>query len=242
MAHAEGAGRLSATIRRHFYHKDIDAVAKQHIKECTTCDRYKRGGLVYGETAPRDATVLPWQQVHCDSIGPWNIDLRARTLTFHAITMIDACTNLLEIKSTMSTEAEENARAVENTWLARYPRPVKIVSDQGPEFATDFTRMCEENGIIHDTSTSRNPQGNALIEAIHKTIGQVVRTVAQARNPRSVHEGQQVIEEVLATAMHATRAATSESLSGNSPGALAFSRDMFLDIPLYADMLAIRNN
>ena len=42
--------------------------------------------------------------------------------------------------------------------------------------------------------------------------------------------------------MHATRCAVSASLGWNSPGALAFGRDMFMDIPLYADILAVRNN
>ena len=242
MAHAEGAGRLSHTIKRHFYHRNIDDVVKTHIQECTTCVRNKRGERTYGEAGPRDASVLPWQQLHCDSIGDWTIDLRARTLKFHAMTMIDACTNLLEIKYTFSTTAAEGAAAVENTWLARYPRPIKIVTDQGPEFGQEFTEMCRRNGIKHATSTSRNPQGNSLIEAIHKTIAQVLRTVVAAKNPRSVEEGKAVIEETLATAMHACRSACSSSLGYNSPGALAFNRDMFMDIPLIADILAIRNN
>ena len=242
MAHAEGSGRLSHTIKRHFYHKDIDEVVKKHIQECTECVLSKRGEKTYGESGPRDAFVLPWQQVHCDSIGNWEIPLRARTLKFHAMTMIDACTNLVEIWYTKTASAAEGAAAVENTWLARYPKPVRIVTDQGPEFSQDFTNMCNNNGITHSTSTSRNPQGNSLIESIHKTIGQVLRVVTAAKNPKSIHEGEQVIHETLATAMHACRCACSSSLGYNSPGALAFNRDMFLDIPLYADILAIRNN
>ena len=91
---------------------------KQHIDQCDTCARYKRGGMVYGKTGARDASVSPWQQVHCNSVGEWKVDLRARTLTFHAMTMIDACTNLVEIAFTYSTTAAEAAAAVENTWLA----------------------------------------------------------------------------------------------------------------------------
>jgi transposase InsO family protein len=242
MAHAEGGGRLSHTIREHFYHRDIDKEARRHVEQCTTCDMNKRGGRVYGESAPRDASTSPWQEVHCDSIGNWKIELRARTLTFHAMTMIDPCTNLVEIKHTLSTTAKEGAAAVENTWLARYPRPQRIISDQGPEFSDEFTQMCESNGIKHSTSTSRNPQGNSLIERIHQTIGQVLRTVVAAKDPKSVHEAQAVIEETLATAMHACRCACSHSLSYNSPGAIAFGRDMFMDIPLIADIIAIRNN
>lgn len=242
MAHAEGPERLARTIKQHFHHRDVDKACAKHCKECTTCAKNKRGGRVYGETGPRDARLSPWQEVHCDSIGPWKIDLRARTLTFHAMTMIDPCTNLVEIKATKTTTAKEGAAAVENTWLARYPKPLRIVSDQGPEFSLEFTEMCDENGCRHVTSTSRNPQGNSLIERIHQTIGQVLRTVVAAKDPKSVAEGEQVVEETLATAMHACRCACSSSLDYNSPGALAFGRDMFLDIPLIADIIAIRNN
>ena len=129
---------------------------------------------------------MPWQEVHCDSIGPWTIELRARKLTFHALTMIDPCTNLVEIAHTLTTGAVENAAALENNWMARYPRPIKVLSDQGPEFAQEFTDICKKNGCVHDTSSSRNPQGNSIIERIHQTIGQVLRTVTRARNPKTV--------------------------------------------------------
>jgi hypothetical protein len=49
--------------------------------------------------------MMPWQEVHCDSIGPWKIELRARSLTFHAMTMMDLCTNLVEIRSIVTTTA-----------------------------------------------------------------------------------------------------------------------------------------
>ena len=242
MAHAEGGGRLAATIKRHYYHRNLDEECKRHCKECETCARMKRDTKTYGESGPRDATVMPWQQVHCDTIGNWDVPLHARTLKFRAMTMIDVCTNLVEIKRTLTTTSAEGAAAVENTWLARYPRPEKIVTDQGPEFQSEFTEMCERNGVKHHTSTSRNPQGNSLIEAIHKTIGQVLRTVTRARNPRSIPQAEAVIEETLATAMHACRCACSESLQDQSPGSLAFSRDMFLDIPLIADIMSIQAN
>ena len=118
MAHAEGPERLTQTLQRHFYHCNLATAVSQHLDGCDTCIRMKRGGMVYGRTGARDATVLPWQQVHCDSIGDWTIELRAGTVTFHAMTMIDACTNLVEIAFTYSTTAEEGAAAVENNCSA----------------------------------------------------------------------------------------------------------------------------
>ena len=110
MAHAEGSGRLSKTIKQHFYHGDIDDACKQHVQSCDACAVMRRGGRMHGESAPRDASVMPWQEAHCDSIGPWKIELRARELTFHAMTMIDAGANLVEIKHAISTTAKEGAR------------------------------------------------------------------------------------------------------------------------------------
>ena len=168
------------------------------------------------------------------------------------MTMIDACTSLVEIKRTLRTTAAEGAAAVKNNWLARYPKPTKIVTDQGPEFSTEFSSMCNKNEIKHSTSTSRNPQGNylikrihqnqprllrikvqnsvrsspacatrmesnilhqhqenpqrnSLIERIHQTIGQVLRTVTAAKDPKTLIQEELVIEEKLATAKHACR-------------------------------------
>ena len=65
--------------------------------------------------------------------------------------------------------------------------------------------MLQRHGIDHDTSSPRNPQGNSINERIHQSIENVLRIVVAAENPRSVHEGQQVIKKTLAIAMHACR-------------------------------------
>jgi hypothetical protein len=41
--------------------------------------------------------------------------------------------------------------------------------------------------------------------------------------------------------MHATRVTAHKSLNNLSPGALVFQSDMYLDIPLIADIMAITN-
>ena len=123
----------------------------------------KRGNKTYGEAGPRDAFVMPWQEIHCDTIGPWTIDLCARKVTFNAMTIIDACTNLVEIKAIKTKTSEEGAAAVENAWLARYPKQNRIISDNGPEFKQPFVDMCARHGITHSTISSQNPQGNSIV-------------------------------------------------------------------------------
>ncbi|NND94264.1 MAG: DDE-type integrase/transposase/recombinase, partial [Flavobacteriales bacterium] len=242
MAHVEGRERLEQTIKTHFYHRNIHAEVHKQISECEACALNKRGRRTYGESGARDALVMPWQEVHCDTIGPWKIELRARSLEFNAMTMVDPSTNLLEIAPIIRRTDEEGSAVVENTWFARYPRPLKVVTDNGPEFGQKFTDMVEKNGAVHRASTSRNPQGNYMIERTHQAIGQVLRTVVTSRDPKTVHEANAVIAEVLATAMHAYNCSVQGTNGYLSPGALAFKRDMYMDIPLIADILAIQRN
>ena len=51
-------------------------------------------------------------------------------------------------------------------------------------------------------------------------------------------QARDIIDQALATAMHAMQTTVATTL-GSTPGALAFSRDMFLNIPLIADWKAI---
>jgi hypothetical protein len=50
-----------------------------------------------------------------------------------------------------------------------------------------------------------------------------------------------IVDDALATAMHAMRTTVATTL-GSAPGALAFSRDMFLNVSLIADWQAIARN
>jgi hypothetical protein len=76
-------------------------------------------------------------------------------------------------------------------------------------------------------------------ECIRRWPSNVLRTFLKTNPPQNVQAANEVIDIALATAMHATRCAVSRSL-GISPGAMAFHRDMLLNIPVIADLLAIQ--
>ena len=200
MAHIEGSSWIERTLKRHFYHPKMDDEINKLIQSCEACQKYKWGSRQYGELSPRDAVLLPWQEIHCDTIGPWTIDLRAQTLEFKAITTIDPVTNLVKITPLITKTAAEVAAGVENNWIACYPRPLRCVSDQGPEFSEEFTNMLANNGIKHRFSSARNPQGNSIVERIHQAIGNVLRIQVAAENPKTRYQAERVIHKTLATA------------------------------------------
>ena len=58
--------------------------------------------------------------------------------------------------------------------------------------------------------------------------------------PKNMNQARDIIDDALATAMHAMHTIVATSL-GSTPGVLAFSRDMLLNIPLVVDWKAITN-
>ena len=52
-------------------------------------------------------------------------------------------------------------------------------------------------------------------------------------------DAKQVIDNALASLMHATRCSVNHTMR-SSPGEIVFQRDMFLDIPVRADLESIR--
>jgi hypothetical protein len=87
-------------------------------------------------------------------------------------------------------------------------------------------------------SSSKNPQSNAICEKMHQTVNNVLRTLVHTNPPQNMTQVRVIIDNALATAMHAMQTTVATTL-GSAPGTLAFARDMFLNVLLIADWQAI---
>ena len=72
-----------------------------------------------------------------------------------------------------------------------------------------------------------------------KTIADTV--LMHGHPPGDEEQAAEIVDNALATAMHATRTAAGRSLDYQTPGALTFNRDMFLNVPFLADLQALQN-
>lgn len=75
MSHVEGMDRLETTLSRHFYNPKLKNIAKDMVANCKACQKNKRGSKAYGKLSTREAPLLPWHEIHCDTIGPWQVEL-----------------------------------------------------------------------------------------------------------------------------------------------------------------------
>ena len=55
-------------------------------------------------------------------------------------------------------------------WLAIYPQPKKIGTENGGEFKKEFTEVCNNMGIKQKTLYPWNPQSNAMFEINHQVL------------------------------------------------------------------------
>jgi transposase InsO family protein len=149
--------------------------------------------------------------------------------------MIDPATGWVEIREIPTKRADVVANIVDATWFTRYPLPTVITFDRGSEFMAEFAQMVTVNyGIKKRGITTRNPQANAIIERMHQTLGNMIRTF-----PKDAFELDDPWTGILAATMFALRATVHTTLKA-TPTQLVFGRDAILNSTYVPDWDAIK--
>jgi hypothetical protein len=205
-------------------------------KKCATCQKAKVTNQKYGKLPPKEAEAEPWDTLCVDLIGPYKITRKGKKdLTLWCLTMIDPVTGWFEMAQIENKTAANVADIAEKTWFTRYPIPQKLILDRGTEFMAEFAQMVRKDyGLKMKPITTRNPQANAIIERVHQTIGNIIRTfdvkVIEENDPWS---------GILCATMFAVRATFHTTLQA-TPMQLVFGRDAILNIKHVTDWEHIR--
>ncbi len=118
-----GATRLIKTISIHLGFPGLRS---------DTCQRNKiTGKKAYGKIplTPALRDKEPWQIVHIDCTGPWDIlyksDIMNKTITYklNLLTITDACLGWTEFAVMKNKTAQHTAHLFDVNWLCRYPHP-----------------------------------------------------------------------------------------------------------------------
>ena len=201
----------------------------------------KYQGQQYGHLAPKTVTIAPRETVSVDLIGPWTCDVNGQQLEFKALTILDTATNLLEIIRIDIKTSANITQQFTNTWLSRYPWPVQVIHDNGSKFiGHEFQDMLRQFGITAKPTTVKNPQSNAIVERLHKTMADILCVMMHVSPPNNKEETTNMIDNALSTVVHASRCSVNHTMN-TSPGAILFNRDMMTNIPLISNLLAIGN-
>jgi hypothetical protein len=147
--------------------------------------------------------------------------------------MIDPATSCFEMKQVKDKEAIAVASTVEQTWLTRYPWPTQVIVDKGKEFLGEFAAMVSNDyGIERRGTTVRNSQANAVLEQIHQTIANIIRTFEMQKDPYL--DPEDPWGGILSATMFAVRATYHTTLQA-TPAQLVFRRDAILNTKFEAN-------
>lgn len=234
-----GISRQTIAMNTLFHHVQLSHAIKNRVGKCPECQRNKKPTVEYGHLPPREALYAPFHEVAVDSIGPWTISANGQEVSLRALTMIDTVSNMVELTRVNDASSAEAARAFQQSWLYRYPRPVRVIHDAGTEFKADFMTLCATWGIEGHPIAVRAPQANAICERMHQTVGDIIRVLTNSRPPQNIANAHMLLDEALAMTSHALRCTTHATMN-MTPGAAIFHRDMFFDVPFIVDWILLR--
>ena len=182
-AHASFAGghagidKTTDRLLTQYYWPSLMNDVALFVSRCHVCQQLRRTH----HTGPAPMIPLPLedrpnQRVHLDLIGeiPGHPEYR------YILMMTDAYSRYLELAKLRSKSAEEVGTAFFTKWCCRHGIPTTVLSDQGNEFVSAFSRKlhCLLGTEQHSTSGYR-PECNGLSETNNRTVLRYLRAMIQ---------------------------------------------------------------
>ena len=252
-----GGDRLYKTLNQVCYWKGMANQCILFCRKCSDCQTYKSRKRKYGHLPPKNVgQLVPWHTVHTDLVGPYSIKAKQYQpdgsiseieLQLTCMTMLDPVTGWFEIvevpnyiiedlKTKTTSESIDKtsariSRLFDQTWLSRYPRPTKVIFDNGSEFKKDFIPLLKDWSIKPQCTTIKNPQSNSPVERIH----QVLRHMLVIKNLKEkIFDYIDPFGSILASVAWAIRSSYNSTTEA-TPAQLVFGRDMMFNLSTLVD-------
>ncbi|MGH7974316.1 MAG: integrase catalytic domain-containing protein, partial [bacterium] len=210
---------------------------KKHVQHCRQCQLLKKQRKKYGHLPPKKAENKPWHRLCVDLVGPYEVNTPSGKQVLKALTMIDPATSWFEIIEIPNKQAITVADLVDQQWSCRYPRPMKCEFDNGTEFVNnEFDELLQSYGIKPRPSTVKNPQANSILERVHQTLGNMLRTFELQKCEFDANNPWSGFLSSVAWAIRSTYHTTLDA----TPGQLVFGREMIFNLAHNANWERIR--
>ena len=115
--------------------------------------------------------------------------------------------------------------------MSRYPRPRKVVFDNGSEFKRDFVPLLKDFDIKPTLTSIKNPQSNAPVERVHQVLFHMFVTKDLSNR---VFDYIDPWGEIIFSVAWAVRASHHTTFN-KTPAQLVFGRDMIFNLTTVID-------
>ena len=147
------------------------SICEDIVRKCHGCQVAKDYGHAKAEqghiTAPR-----PWHTIAIDVVGP----LRAIRGYKFIISIVDVYSKFSILIPARSHTATDIVHAIHHRVIPYFGVPYCILSDNGPEFTSEvYSQMGKLLGVKLVHSAPYRPQGNSVVERMHRTAKNLLR-------------------------------------------------------------------
>jgi hypothetical protein len=126
-AHYGTTWMVAITMDAHLYFCNMKEHVQNFVQSCNVCQHHKQPGQAYGHLPPRNDITVPWEEVTVDLVGPWKVSVpKIGKIYFHALTIIDTCTTIIEMICLENKTPQHVAMHFENQWLIGYSHHIGV--------------------------------------------------------------------------------------------------------------------
>ena len=198
------------SLRQRVWWPRLTHDAKLFVERCSECWRRRSNGAQ--ELMPTEVEGV-WEKLAVDLVT-----IEGRTFC-SVIDYGSRWPELLELSSTSTTGVIDKLMEL----FARFGLPVILVSDWGPQFASqEMARFLERLGIQHTKSSPRYPRSNGMVERLHRVIKE---RLAGLKPHLPFHSRLQQVLFDIRNSQH--------RMIGTTPAHALFSRSVRTRIPEY---------
>ena len=174
----QGRNKMALLLKPYFYWPSMNKDCQRYIKACEICQRTDKAKPKHNPMVERQVVTQPWQDLAIDIVGPFPAAVGGFK---YLLTCIDNATRWPEAIPVRSTTAKKIIAALTSIFV-RCGFPVRITTDNGTQFVGKiFTKWLREKGIKHVKTTPYHPQGNGVIERLHRTLTAMVTKTAELK-------------------------------------------------------------
>jgi transposase InsO family protein len=202
--------RLSTRVYWRSMRKDIF----NYVDTCPSCQKFKYNNAPTAGPMQMHEVNEPWATIGVDIMGPFP---PTATNKRYLLVVVDYFTRWVEIFALRSTTSSDVANVLSNEVFSRFGLPQFIVSDNGPQFASNlFGDFCQTLGVSQRFTANYHPQSN-MTERVNRTLKPMIAIYAENR-PQSWDKEVQKLAFAIRTSINET--------TGETPAFMMFGRDL----------------
>ena len=214
LAGHNGVRRTVQRVLLRFWWPGVRRDVRSYVRTCDTCQKTIAKGKVHRVPLEKMPHVdTPFKRIAIDLIGPFKPV--SRNGYTHVLTIVDVATRYPEAIPLRHTDSVSVAEALMSV-CSRVGFPEEILSDQGPQFASDLMKeFCKLISVHQVHSSPYHPMANGQVERFNGVLKTMLRKV--------VHDHPENWDRYIPALLFAYRELPNES-TGFSPFELVYGR------------------